>query len=54
VDVRDAPIVPDDGDSGGLLLPARHFRILVRLESDGGGCGGDDENQPLSGKVCSS
>jgi hypothetical protein len=53
VDVRDAPIVPDDGDSGGLLAPARHLRIFTRLKSGRRGRRRDNQNQPLQVKLAS-
>ena len=49
VDVRDAPIVADDGDSRGLLLPAGQVGIL----SDSGGGNRDSENQPLQVQLVS-
>ena len=34
VDVRDAPIVADDGDVAGFLIPARRFLVFGRRESE--------------------
>ena len=40
VDVGDPPIVADDGDALGALLPSRGIGILRSLEGDGRGHGG--------------
>jgi hypothetical protein len=52
VDVRNAPIVPDDGDSRGLLAPARQFGFGW-LESEGGGGSGENQNQHLQVELVS-
>ena len=45
VNVRDAPIVPDNGDVPRLLLPAHGFLVFVCLRSERGRCGRNNENK---------
>ena len=47
VDMRDAPVVADDGDVPGLLFPARRLRIFGRLECETGRHRRQRENQLL-------
>ena len=41
----DAPVVADDGDVAGLLLPARDFHVRCGLESEAPGWYDDKENE---------
>ncbi len=47
VDVRDAPIIPDDGDVLGLALPARDVRVCGRLGSKRDACNSKNKNEFL-------
>ncbi len=47
VDVRDAPIVADDGDIPRPVSPSARLPGFIRLECESGGCGRKDENERL-------
>jgi hypothetical protein len=45
VDVRDAPVITNDGDIASLLLPARDVLVFGCLEREGSAGDGDDDNK---------
>jgi hypothetical protein len=50
----DAPIIPDNGDAGSLLLPSRHVLLLSRMQDRAGGEGNRQDDAKLPERAADS